>query len=195
MGCGSSKPHVEEVEYRVSQICNQEINHDKNKTSRKSTDTMYFKLHALPRQYTDEPNRGRRGRSEFPHYIAEDMIQRAPLPSHNKMKGRRPHAHYDIEGQFKTERAGLQPLEGARQLPGKERPVLWAYPATYYNYEGQNTHGRHRKGRDLSPGPHRIITDKNKNIQGMVTHPVGDDVGFVRAPERVRMVQRRTPRR
>jgi hypothetical protein len=34
-----------------------------------------------------------------------------------------------------------------------------------------------------SAGPHRIITDKDKNIQGFVTRPVGNKKEFVRVPE------------
>lgn len=147
----------------------------------------------MPRQYTStRPGQ----RSEFPRYIAEDMLARAPYPSHNKPYGRRPHAHYDRERDFELERSNLRPLEDAPPLKG-QRPVLWAYPATYFNYANQTARGQNR-GRDLSPGPHRIIADKNKKIHGMVTHPIPSNSdqrqeAFIRAPQRVR-VNYRGPR-
>lgn len=78
-------------------------------------------------------------------------------------------------------------MPNSKSHGGKDRPVLWAYPGTYFDYAGQN-----RFGGDASViGPSRIITDRNKNIQGMVTHPYNSRTKFVRVPEGVRYYDRR----
>ncbi|KAL3706873.1 hypothetical protein TMatcc_007886 [Talaromyces marneffei ATCC 18224] len=136
----------------------------------------------MPRRVIDRPG-DTPGRSEFPLHVAEHLIAQAPAPSHNRANGRRPHAHLDKEEFFRAERAGLKPLEGV-PLRGRQQelPVLWAYPAENFDYSNQNHYG---KVNGKPPGPHRIITDRDKRIQGMVTHPVNDDKRFVQAPKRV----------
>ena len=101
------------------------------------------------------------------------------MPSRNNRHGRRPHAHNDDEAEFTKE--GLQTLDGQpyRPPPQGTRPVLWAYPPVDFDYENQNNQGRPRRdiagnaigGNNTEAGPHRVIADRNKSIQGMVTHP------------------------
>lgn len=144
--------------------------------------------HDLPRRYFDTTHSS--GRSEFPRHIAEDILSKAPFPTHSKSCGRRPHAHYDTENLFKHEKPGKETLDGGKYEGPKGDPVLWAYPATYFDYESQNRRGnepRDRGGKPLGlePGPHRIVTDKNKQIQGMITHGFDEDRRFLRAPARI----------
>jgi hypothetical protein len=149
----------------------------------------------MPRRAIDAQGDPHSGRSEFPHHNAQWIIDQAPAPTHNRSHGRRPHAHFDREDLFVEERQGLSPLDGVPAPPKGQPPVLFAYPAEDFDYARQTRDGRIRREGvhgALPPGPHRIITDRNKNIKGMTTHPQGDTQGFVRAPERV---QRRPRRR
>ncbi|PWY80792.1 hypothetical protein BO94DRAFT_470580, partial [Aspergillus sclerotioniger CBS 115572] len=134
---------------------------------------------------------GHVGRAEMPRYVALDIIDKAPAPSHNKTTGRRPHAHFDAENLFPTERAGLEPLEEVASGDG-QRPVFWAYPTTYFDYANQNRRGcvPGPCGPQSNPVPHRIITDKDKNVVGMVTHPLKKQGKFVRVTERTDKVLR-----
>lgn len=116
------------------------------------------------------------------------MIAQAPYPSHNRPDGRRPHAHRDREDLFAAERAGLTPLPAVAPPARGAAPVLWSYPACELDYARQNRRG---EVAGQTPGPHRIITDRHKNIQGMVTHyPFGDHENFARVPERERYTRR-----
>lgn len=83
------------------------------------------------------------------------MISHAPPPSHNNAYGKRPHAHLDTEDLFRPEKAGKETLKGERYKPEGD-PVLWAYPATYFNYDAQNRRGnvpRDRGGKPLGLEP------------------------------------------
>lgn len=100
--------------------------------------------------------------------------------------------HVSATGIFRAERATLQPLEGVPTHGRHSPPVLWAYPAMYWDYAAQNRRGEY-PGSD--PGPHRIITDRDKRIQGMATHyPPGETQAFIRAPERVQILGKKSRR-
>lgn len=148
----------------------------------------------MPRRAIDSTNDPHPGRSQFPHHNAQWLIDRAPAPTHNRTSGRRPHAHLDREDHFRAEREGLAPLPGVHAPGGRPAPVLFAYPAEDFDYARQTRHGRiPREGvpGGVPPGPHRIITDRHKNIKGMTTHPPGDTMRFERVPERVQRGTRR----
>ncbi|KAK1767599.1 hypothetical protein QBC33DRAFT_569920 [Phialemonium atrogriseum] len=137
----------------------------------------------IPRREDNLP-----GRTHFPKTTAQSIIAQAPAPTHNKAQNaRRPHAHYDDENLFANERIKLTPLPGIA-LPNNNRPapVLWAYPANNFDYTTQNRFGRPMGGNGVDAGPMRIVTDRNRNIQGMILHPLGDPVTFERAQERNR---------
>ncbi|WYZ45588.1 hypothetical protein EsH8_VIII_000904 [Colletotrichum jinshuiense] len=113
---------------------------------------------------------------------AQNIISKAPAPSHNKARNaRRPHAHYDREDHFAETRQGLLPLPGIPPPSNGPPPVLWAYPSNTFDYANQNRFGVPKGGVGVDAGPFRIITDKDKNILGMVFHPTGDLVNFARA--------------
>ncbi|KZF26979.1 hypothetical protein L228DRAFT_280116 [Xylona heveae TC161] len=147
-----------------------------------------YKFYAIPRTHFSKPEHSTYGQQIIPKYRCEELLRDAPLPTHNRTNGKRPHAHYDSELLFANERAQLGIFPGVH-VPNRYKdqgpPRLWAYPAQEFDYEHQDKfgHDHHR-----TPGPHRIITDKDKNIQGLVTHPVGDPIGFVRVHESVRRV-------
>ncbi|RDW64540.1 DUF3632 domain-containing protein [Aspergillus mulundensis] len=111
---------------------------------------------------------------------AREMIKDAPMPSHNDPRAGRPHPHYDREGFFTEEMAGLAELSDAAPH-NEKRAKLWAYPACRFDYTRS----------DGDPGPHRIITDQYKNILGVVSHPVGNKSKFVCAKVRL-LAQSRT---
>lgn len=136
----------------------------------------------MPRRNRGAP---KPGKAQFPHEAAKGIIKNAPYPSHNRATGRRPHAHYDTEERFTKEKIGLQPLDGVAKPKNKDAPVLWAYPAEDFDYAAQNRFGRVGSDGGKAPGPHRIITDRNKNIKGMTTHPYYNPHAMVRAPHRV----------
>lgn len=168
--------------------------------------SFFLKLTWL--QYYDIPrqeNPGHVGHTEFPKIEAQRIINAAPAPTHNKERGRRPHAHFDREDLFIQERTPLTPLPGVQVRPDRPAPVLWAYPANNFDYATQNRRGAppagvpggrgrdHRepfRGGGVDAGPFRIVTDRHQNIQGMVYHPVDDEEGFERAPERQRRQRR-----
>ena len=141
----------------------------------------------MPRRAHDEID-GSAGRSEFPLHVAQFLIDRAPRPTHNRPQGLRPHAHYDTDLHYVAERRNLRPLDGVSPLANRGLPVLWAYPAEDFQYANQNRDGRLRG--QGPPGPHRIITDRDKRIIGMSTHPLGRQREFVRAPARVQVMRR-----
>ncbi|KAB8228021.1 uncharacterized protein BDW43DRAFT_316326 [Aspergillus alliaceus] len=118
----------------------------------------------------------------FTRKRAEEILSDAPYPNRNNKKGRRPHAHYDIEKLFTKERTKLRPLETVDRSPSKDPPVLWSYPAERFDYSLQNRLGE-VKNKFLTR--HRIITDREKNIKGMVSHPPNSGK-FFRATERVK---------
>ncbi|PYI00214.1 hypothetical protein BO78DRAFT_412458 [Aspergillus sclerotiicarbonarius CBS 121057] len=119
---------------------------------------------------------------EMPRCQIDDPDGPAPAPSHNKTN----------EALLAAQRAQLKPLDKVAARDNRQDPVLWACPATYHDYSRQNCDGimQGANRAHSNPGPHRIITDRNKNIQGMVTHPAGNKNKFVRAPEQVHRVHR-----
>lgn len=144
--------------------------------------SQYFEL-TREVSVSDSPGKTISVTEEFPLSEAERIIAAAPAPWHNRGKGRRPHAHFDREGFFEAEKATLMPLEGVNHNTEGPTPVLWAYPAEDFDYFHQNSKGK-VEGKHI--GPCRIITDRDKQIQGMVIHPIKDEGDFVRGPKRVR---------
>ncbi|KIA75772.1 hypothetical protein HK57_00458 [Aspergillus ustus] len=68
-------------------------------------------------------------------------------------------------------------------------PSLYEYPSKSWPYNQQNAKGRaYVTGADgqrvqVDPEFTRTITDRNKNVKGVIYHPKGDRSGFVRAEE------------
>ncbi|CAL5870829.1 uncharacterized protein PFLUO_LOCUS5070 [Penicillium psychrofluorescens] len=100
----------------------------------------------------------------------------------------RPFPYYDRDGIFKEETATLKPLPGFELDPGQDAPVLWAYPDVYFgfDYSGQKEFGG---ASEQDTGPHLIITDRDKNIVGLVTYSLDERGKLVRAAERVVLVE------
>lgn len=117
--------------------------------------------------------------------LTQAMLSKAPLPSSDKPYGLRPHVHFDSEELFTDEeKHNLKTRDGRKYVAGSRLRVLWAFPL-YWNYELERQLSRKQR-KLLDPGVHRIITDRYKNVIGVVTHPIGDRRAFIRARRRVR---------
>lgn len=147
----------------------------------------YQKVYLLPRR-TTSTEESPSGKAEFPGYVAQYLVDRAPFPTHHKKWGRRPHAHYDTENCFLEEEKSICPLNGA-PVSHEGRPIVFfSYVATHFEYSNQTGKGKPRKRPGAidydEVGPFRIITLQNKDIKGLVLHPVGNREKFLRAEER-----------
>lgn len=106
----------------------------------------------------------------------------------------------DKENAFVKERGRLRPHPDQVPLPSgtegqTQVPVMYAYLVRDdYPYDKQNAKGKIQEEekydwRQLDAGPHRIIVDKDKNIQGMVTHWPHGSGRFRRAESKVEYYQ------
>lgn len=122
-----------------------------------------------PNRYNKHPVRldGRR---------IQAIINNAPFPSHNNPTGRRPHAHLDYEKKFVDERQRLGWLELAGEKPQPDAPRLWALLTFFVDYDGQTENGHTSR----KAGAARIIIDKDKNFQDVVSHGKRNDGRFER---------------
>ncbi|KAJ5620278.1 hypothetical protein N7510_004262 [Penicillium lagena] len=100
----------------------------------------------------------------------------------------RPFPYFDREVIFKEETTALKSLQGFEASPGQEAPMLWAYPEMYFgfDYSAQNGVGGVS---EQDTGPHLIITDRDKNIVGVVTYSLDERGNLVRAAKRVVLVE------
>ncbi|KAL2841844.1 hypothetical protein BJY01DRAFT_249340 [Aspergillus pseudoustus] len=68
-------------------------------------------------------------------------------------------------------------------------PSLYEYPSKSWPYNQQNAKGKAytagANGQRVQVDPEftRTVTDRNKNVKGVIYHPEGDRSGFVRAQE------------
>ncbi|KAH8699145.1 hypothetical protein BGW36DRAFT_377360 [Talaromyces proteolyticus] len=129
----------------------------------------------------------------FPYIVVEEIIARAPVPSHNHRAGSWLHTYHDTENDFATEREELEPLKGSNPpLRGQPSPVLWTYPAKYFDYVSQNRSGCVTRE---SAGRNRIITGRKRRIQGLLMCSYDNRSGYTRAPESKGIIYRPKSRR
>jgi hypothetical protein len=99
-------------------------------------------------------------------------MDRSPAPtaeSRKKNNKRYPKRYNDTEQLFKE-------------------PSLYEYPTKSWPYDQQNTKGKAFKtvnGQRVQVNPEftRTVTDRNKNVKGVIYHPSGNPSKFVRAKE------------
>ncbi|KAK4210804.1 hypothetical protein QBC37DRAFT_376667 [Rhypophila decipiens] len=163
-------------------------------TSSSSSYTSGSSYYDIPRHPTrNEYQAGDRTRYSRRH-AQEDVIN-APAPTHNRFNNaRRPHAHYDTEGDYIQESIGLTPLPGTTRgyglapMPSSVRPVLWSYPSRHANFDYADQNGRGRRLNNAQPqqdpGAFRVISDRHQNPQGVSYHPPGQSQSFARARHR-----------
>lgn len=107
-------------------------------------------------------------------------MQQAPYPCSENKHGRRPHGIVDRGKEYNKE--GLKTLSGQTYQPTMQDDIfVWGFPANNFNYNNQNCRGNPRAnqdgtpaGDDTEPGWSRIITDRDKKIQGLSVHPPHD---------------------
>ncbi|KAK3328763.1 hypothetical protein B0H66DRAFT_1109 [Apodospora peruviana] len=149
--------------------------------SSETSGSSYYDVH----RHVDRYDHG--GRTRYSSSQAANVVLAAPAPSHNRMGGRRPHAHYDQEGHYAAESIALTPRPGTTGQGGRDPPTMWAYSANpNFDHHDQNRFGRPRVPGNPDAGPARIITDRHQVVQGMSYHPDGDETNFVRAKRKHR---------
>ncbi|KAL4969410.1 uncharacterized protein BDV14DRAFT_196226 [Aspergillus stella-maris] len=136
------------------------------------------KVYIFPKEYKDDPGFPRSMRMTASE--ADYIMGIAPKPTHDELYGDRPHGHEDREKDYAEERKRLLTLEG-HAWEMFDDIVLWAYPGTIYRYKTENDPPRAAK----EVGPLRIVTDKDRQRQGMSYHT--DKSGLKRAVERTQI--------
>ncbi|GIK03848.1 hypothetical protein Aspvir_007923 [Aspergillus viridinutans] len=120
-----------------------------------------------------------RQRDNFPnvHHVrlrssVEELVSNAPYPTdqaRRKNNKRRPKRYNDQERLFR-------------------KGSFYEYPTMEYPYKTQNSRGQaykivNGKRIDADPSFTRTITDRHKNVQGVIYHPEGRKSDFVRAQQ------------
>ncbi|KAM7215637.1 hypothetical protein V8F06_008928 [Rhypophila decipiens] len=141
------------------------------------------------------------GYHRYSRRAAQELLLTAPAPTVSADRyGRRPHAHYDFENAYRSERAGLSPIPGApnRMVNGVSRspPRLFGYAGhPGFNYAAQNRRGeplsnQARQAVGPQAGPIRLVADRDRNLVGVSYHPQGSFSTFQRATHHPRRSRR-----
>jgi hypothetical protein len=110
------------------------------------------------------------------------------VPDISKDHGSWPRAFPDRDNLFHEEKLGLKSLDGTTYPYTGNRPVLWIYPASRC-VDFKKTGWSRKARRRLDAGPHRIVTDRSKNIIGMISHPRWKGHPFMKAQKVSRGVE------